>query len=137
MSDFRPIPLIAVADVVNSTAFYADLLGLDPLGRTYENTHNNRYNRLYRGTELVLQLHSWDDDDHPNLDHRPGHTPGHGVLLWFQMADYEDARHRARTVNAEILIDHQWNPGPRAYETWLKDPDGYVVVLAGPDNSTR
>ena len=27
-------------------------------------------------------------------------------------------------------------PGPQHREMWLRDPDGYVVVIAGPDGES-
>jgi hypothetical protein len=46
-----------------------------------------------------LQLHAWDEGEHPNL------------------------------VNADAAPQHR--------EMWLRDPDGYVVVLASPDGEAR
>jgi hypothetical protein len=38
-----------------------------------------------------------------------------------------------RNLNAEIIEEPHVNPGPKHREMWLRDPDGYVVVLASPD----
>jgi hypothetical protein len=52
------------------------------------------------------------------------------VLLWFQ-DDAFDAVARARALGAEILEEPHSNPNAKHREIWLRDPDGYVVVLAG------
>jgi hypothetical protein len=33
---------------------------------------------------------------------------------------------------ARIIIEPHVNPNARRQEIWIGDPDGYVVVLAGP-----
>jgi hypothetical protein len=35
------------------------------------------------------------------------------------------------------VIEETVNPRPRHRELWLRDPDGYVVVLASPDGSVE
>jgi len=54
----RAQPLIAVDDVLASSAWYAEILGLEPLSTTIEETHGNTYNRLLSNGTLVMQLHS-------------------------------------------------------------------------------
>jgi hypothetical protein len=39
---------------------------------------------------------------------------------------------RARELRADILEEPHVNPNANHRECWLRDPDGYVVVLAGP-----
>jgi hypothetical protein len=36
-------------------------------------------------------------------------------------------------LKAEVLEEPHVNPAPRHRELWLRDPDGYVVVIASPD----
>src|SRR6266498_1938428 len=55
---------------------------------------------------------------------------GNGVLLWFQMDDFEAVVERAREMRVEILEGPRVNPNANHREIWLRDPDGYVVVLA-------
>jgi catechol 2,3-dioxygenase-like lactoylglutathione lyase family enzyme len=129
----RPQPLIAVRDVMASTRWYSTLLGLRALGETEEDTHGNVYNRLLSGQELVLQLHSWDDEQHPNLVGEHAAKHGHGVLLWFEVADFDAAVKRAAGLAAEVVAEPHVNPGPRHREIWIRDLDGYVVVIASPD----
>jgi catechol 2,3-dioxygenase-like lactoylglutathione lyase family enzyme len=121
-------PLIAVRDVRASSQWYAELLGLDP---SPEHPHRDVYDRLHAGDRFVLQLHAWDEEDHPNLMDRAKAAVGHGVLLWFMVGDFTAAVQRARRLGAEIVEDAHINPAPNQWEIWLRDPDGYVVVIAG------
>ena len=126
----RSEPLIAVRDVRASSRWYQQLLGLDALP---EHSHRDVYDRLLCDGRLVLQLHAWDEHDHPNLVNRDAAPLGHGVVLWFEVDDFDAAVERARASRAEIIQGPLFNPAPRHREVWLRDPDGYVVVVAGPD----
>src|SRR5262245_17714005 len=129
----RPQPLIAVADVEASSRWYQLLLGC-------QGVHGGAdYERLVVGGELVLQLHRWDVDHHHGpIGDRDSRPYGNGVLLWFETDDFDAAVARARDLHAEIVMEPHRNPpdgggGPNHRECWLRDPDGYVVVLASPD----
>jgi hypothetical protein len=89
------------------------------------------------GDALILQLHSWDDEQHPNLVDRDRAPPGHGVLLWFEVDDFDAAVERARRLRAPVVEEPHVNPAPQHREMWIRDPNGYVVVLAGPDGEAR
>jgi uncharacterized glyoxalase superfamily protein PhnB/catechol 2,3-dioxygenase-like lactoylglutathione lyase family enzyme len=122
-----PEPVIAVRDVEASSRWYQRLLGC-------ESGHGGpNYERLVQGGRLLLQLHAWDHEDHPNLCRADSAPRGHGVLLWFETGDFEGACERARGLGAEVVLDVHVNPNARHREIWLRDPDGYVVVIAGPD----
>jgi hypothetical protein len=41
---------------------------------------------------------------------------------------------RRRSLDAQV-IDEKVNPNAQHHELWLRDADGYVVVLASPDGS--
>ena len=81
----RPQPLIAVTDVEASSRWYQRLLGCqsDHGGPVYE--------RLVSKGELILQLHAFESDhDHgPIGDPDIGKPYGNGVLLWFEVDDFE------------------------------------------------
>ena len=62
---------------------------------------------------------------------------GHGVLLWFEVNDFDSVVERARRLQAEILLEPHVNPAPQHREIWLRDADGYVVVIASPDRRGR
>ena len=126
-------PLIAVRNVRASSRWYADLLAADALP---DHPHRDVYDRIWRAGRLLLQLHAWDAEDHPNLVNANAAPPGHGVVLWFQVDDFDSAVERARRLGAEIVEDAHFNPAPRHREIWLRDPDGYVVVLASPDGES-
>jgi hypothetical protein len=91
------------------------------------------YDRLMAGDTLVLQLDRWDDEDHPNLIGPDDARHGHGVLLWFEVDDFDASVAWARALAAEVVLKPHVNPAPQHREMWLRDPDGYVVVIASLD----
>lgn len=129
-SSVQAQPLIAVRDVRASSRWYAELLGADALP---EHNHRDLYDRISVAGQLVLQLHAWDEEQHPNLVNREAAPTGHGVLLWFEVNDFDAAVERARWLKAEIVVEPHVNPAPNHREIWLRDADGYVVVIASPD----
>ena len=62
--------------------------------------------------------------------------PGHRVLLWFEVNNFDAAVRRARSLHAEIVEEPHVNLRAHHKEIWIRDPDGFVVVLAGPDGKT-
>jgi catechol 2,3-dioxygenase-like lactoylglutathione lyase family enzyme len=126
-------PLIAVRNVRASSCWYAELLGADSLP---EHSHRDAYDRITSSGQLILQLHAWDEHNHPNLVNANAAPPGHGVLVWFQVDDFDSVVERALALRAEIIEEPHVNPAPQHREMWLRDPDGYVVVIAGPDGES-
>jgi catechol 2,3-dioxygenase-like lactoylglutathione lyase family enzyme len=132
----RPQPLIAVRDVVASSRWYQHLLGCrsDHGGSEYERLVSPQ-------GVLILQLHRWDVEHHHGPIGDPDAKPyGNGVLLWFEVDDIDAAIARAGELNAEVILPRHRNPpegggGPNHWEYWLRDRDGYAVVLASPDGS--
>lgn len=122
--------LITVADVEASSRWYQDVLGAT-------SGHGGpEYERLLVAGRLVLQLHDRAVDHHHGLIDDPDQPRGNGVLLWFEADDGDDfdtALARVRASRAEVTTDVHVNPNARHREIWLRDPDGYAVVLAGPD----
>ena len=123
-------PLIAVRDVRASSRWYGELLAADTLP---DHSHRDVYDRIFRSGRLLLQLHAWDVEDHPGLTNPSAAPAGHGVVLWFQLDDFDSAVARARSLGAEIIEEPHVNPAPQHKEMWLRDPDGYVVVICSPD----
>ncbi len=122
----RPQPLIAVRDIEASSRFYQCLLEC-------ESGHGGReYERLVSDGELVLQLHDASTAHHHGTIGDPALPYGNGVLLWFALEAFDAAVARVRELRAEIVHDPHVNPNARQRECWLRDPDGYTVVLAGP-----
>ncbi len=131
----RSQPLIAVKDVPASSTWYAKILNVTPHSKTHKETHGNSYNRLLKGKKIILQLHGWDVDDHPNMTNRDKAPVGHGIVLWFEVDDFDEAVSRAREIQAEIITEPSKNPFVLHYELWLRDPDGYIVGIASqPEN---
>lgn len=121
----QPQPLIAVRDVQASSRWYQRLLGC-------KSGHGGtEYEQLVdAGGKLVLQLHDWDVHEHPHMGNPATRPYGNGVLLWFQVEDFGVAVERARALSAEILEGPRVNSNANHREIWVRDPDGYVVVLA-------
>jgi predicted enzyme related to lactoylglutathione lyase len=119
-------PLVVVADVEKSSRFYARILGAT-------SAHGGpEYERLVADGRLILQLHALDEDHHHGALADPSRPRGgNGVALWFEMADFDAAVRRVREVGATIVTDVHDNPNARHRELWLRDLDGYLVVLAG------
>jgi catechol 2,3-dioxygenase-like lactoylglutathione lyase family enzyme len=121
----HPQPLIAVRDVQASSLWYQAVLGC-------ESGHGgSEYERLLYQGRIVLQLHRWDAHEHPHLGNPESKPYGNGVLLWFQTDEIDAAIDRARDVQAEMLEPPSVNASANHREFWLRDPDGYVVVVAG------
>ncbi len=132
----QPQTMIAVRDVEASSAWYQQLLGLrsDHGGPEYE--------RLLAGDALVLQLHHRDVAHHHGPIAHGG--SGDGVLLWFgEVSDFDGVVARAGELHAPIVRAPHRNPpeghgnGPGHREIWVSDPDGYTVVVAGPDGEAH
>lgn len=132
MRGARPQTMIAVANVKAASAWYQAVLGLRSAGDP-DHPHRAFYDRLTSDGALVLQLHRWDEEDHPNLTGPDEARHGHGVLLWFEVDDFDAAVERIRGIGAEIVEEPHVNPAPDHREVWLRDRDGYVVVVASPD----
>jgi catechol 2,3-dioxygenase-like lactoylglutathione lyase family enzyme len=120
----RAQPLIAVRDVAASSRWYQALLGCD------SGHGGDEYERLVKDGELVLQLHAWGAHDHPDLIDPDAARHGYGVLLWFEIDAFDAAVGQARGLGAEIVQPPFVNPRAGHRECWLRDPDGYVIVLA-------
>jgi catechol 2,3-dioxygenase-like lactoylglutathione lyase family enzyme len=126
-------PLIAVRDVRASSRWYTELLGADSLP---EHEHRDTYDRISCAGQLLLQLHAWDVEEHPNLIDADAAPAGHGVVLWFQVHEFDATVERARGLRTEIILEPHFNPAPEHREMWLRDPDGYVVVVSSPDGES-
>jgi catechol 2,3-dioxygenase-like lactoylglutathione lyase family enzyme len=130
----RPQPLIAVRDVRASSRWYRKLLDVESLP---EHEHRDWYDRLLSDGKLILQLHAWDEEDHPNLVHREEARPGHGVVLWFEVDHFDGVVARARALRVTVVKEPFVNPAPGHREIWLRDPDGYIVVVSSPDGESN
>ena len=119
-------PLLVVRDVEASSRFYCDLLGL-------ESGHGgDEYEQLLLDGELVMQLH----DDRPDENHDPlldrAQPVGNGVVVWFEVDDFDAAVDGVRDMDPRVDSEVRDNPNAQQREVWLRDLDGYRVVVAGP-----
>ena len=122
-------PLICVHDVEASSRWYQRLLGCqsDHGGPDYE--------RLVWHGNLILQLHNWHVEHQHGLLGNPHLRPyGNGILLWFELEDFDAAVARAEALKAEIIKPRHRSENAH-WECWLRDPDGYTIVLASPHGS--
>ena len=124
-SKIWPQPMIVVRDVPKSSRFYADVLDA-------ESGHGgDEYEQLVHDGEIILQLHHIDVEDHHGLLASSDAPLGNGILLWFEVSDFDAAVQRTRVIKAQVERDVHVNPRARQREIWLRDPDGYLVVIAG------
>ena len=79
--------------------------------------------------QLLLQLHHRDAHEHSGM-WNPEIPSGNGVILWFRTDDFNDAVERVRAIGAEIVTEAHVNPNADQHEIWLRDLDGYLVVLS-------
>jgi hypothetical protein len=117
-------PLIAVRDIEASSLWYQRLLA------SQSGHGGSEYERLVVGGDVILQLHRWNTHMHPHLGDEQLTSRGNGVVLWFQIDEFDPAIERARDLNVEFLEEPHVNKNAGHREAWIRDPDGYVVVLA-------
>jgi hypothetical protein len=119
-------PLICVHDVEASSRWYQRLLGC-------ESGHGGReYERLNHRGRLILQLHRWDTrHEHGLLGDVDDRPYGNGILLWFELEDFDAATARALELNVDVVKPAHLSENGN-YEFWLRDRDGYGVVLTSP-----
>jgi len=121
----RLAPLICVRNVPDASRWYQTLLGCA------SGHGGDEYERLNVGNRLLLQLHRWDvEHDHGPLGD-PMLMPGNGVILWFELDDFDAAYERAGRLGVHVLKDRLWSENGN-WEVWLRDTDGYTVVLTSP-----
>ena len=119
-------PLICVHDVPATSAWYQKLLGCT------SGHGGDEYERLMAGDRLVLQLHQWSaQHDHGPLGNPNSRPYGNGVVLWFELNDFDSAVRRAREMQVEALKEARLSENGN-WEFWLRDPGGYTVVLTSP-----
>lgn len=131
-----PQPLICSADVEATSRWYQKLLGAksDHGGPVYERLVDSN-------KKLIMQIHKWEvEHDHGPIGDETKKPYGNGVLLWFEIDDFDAAMQRVAELSPEIVLPKHRNPpdgngGPNHWECWMKDPNGYTVVIASPDGS--
>ena len=143
MVPMHPQPLICVTDVESSSRWYQRLLSC-------RGAHGgSHYEQLVKDGRIILQLHSFQVEHHHGPIGNPADRPygtignpadrpyGNGVILWFEVDDFDVVLERAAEMGVEIILGRHRNPadghgGPNHWECWMRDPDGYTLVVASP-----
>ena len=119
-------PLICVRDVEESSRWYQKLLGL------VSGHGGTEYERLNSANGLVLQLHKWEVEHHHGPLGDPALKPyGNGVVLWFELQDFDEAVQRATAMNVDVIRPARLSENGN-WEFWIRDLEGYMVMLTSP-----
>jgi predicted enzyme related to lactoylglutathione lyase len=125
MPSVKPQPLLCVKDVPRSSKWYQQVLGV-------KSAHGGKeYERLESDGVMVMQLHELEEDHHHGQMADAKVPLGNGVAVWFEVDDLDAAAKRSKAAKAKVVTDVHVNPNAGHRELWLRDPDGYLVVLAG------
>jgi extradiol dioxygenase family protein len=120
----NPQPLITVQDVQASSRWYQAVIDC-------QSGHGgSEYEQLMFDDQMIMQIHHWGAHEHPHLGNAEYRPYGNGAVLWFQTNRFDEAILRIQACGAEILETPQVNVNANHREVWLRDPDGYVVVVA-------
>lgn len=121
----RTWTVIGVADVARSLRWYQSLFGQaetppahDYFGQVLDDD----------GT-VLLCLHEWGAHDHPTLTSPDDATPGHGLILFFRVDDFDETLYRARAL-AKLEEEPNLSPSTGTREFAVRDPDGYYVMVS-------
>lgn len=123
-ASLRPQPMISVTDVEASSSWYRQVLAAT------SGHGGEEYEQLLVDGVMVMQLHLLEEGHHHGAIGNPSVPLGNGVALWFETDGFDAAVRRCRTAGARIETDVHLNPNAGHREIWLRDPDGYLVVLA-------
>ena len=127
----RTWPILAVADVPRSAAWYVALLGAaqtHPGATTFDQV-------IDADGTVLLCLHCWGPSG-PNGDHEwpslmaPLESGvGNGILLWFVVDDFDAAWARALDLGATVDEEPNADNGTQQRAFVVRDPDGYYVAV--------
>lgn len=96
-------PIIGVADVAHSFAWYQELFGQAKAAPA----HDYFAQLVDTDGTVLLCLHAWGAHDHPTLASPLRAEPGNGLLLFFRVDDFDEALGRAcRLVPARAEEPH-------------------------------
>src|SRR4030095_1585048 len=122
----RTWTIIGVRDVLASFNWYQSLLGLPQTAPA----HDDFGQILDSDGTVLLCLHEWGAHDHPSLMSPDHAQPGHGLLLFIRVDDFDLALQRARSLVTRLEEEPQVNPSTGTLEFSLRDPDGYYVTIS-------
>ena len=118
--------IIAVADVAGSARWYQQLLGVPEVAPA----HSYFGQVVSREGTVLLCLHAWDSHEHPPMRSPEPARPGNGLILFFRVHRFTEARARARTLAPDLAEEPHVNPATGTEEFALNDPDGYYVMIS-------
>ena len=102
----RTWTIIAVGDVPGSFKWYQALFG-QPATLP---VHDYFGQILDSDGTVLLCLHEWGAHEHPSLMSPDHGTPGHGLLLFFRLDDFDLALQRARSLVTRLEEEPHVNP---------------------------
>jgi catechol 2,3-dioxygenase-like lactoylglutathione lyase family enzyme len=122
----RTWTIIGVADVPQSFKWYQSLLGLPETAPAHD-----YFGQIVDvdGT-VLLCLHAWGNHEHPSLTNPQHAKPGHGLLLFFRVDNFDIALSNARTLVTQLEEEPHLNPRTGTLEFSLRDADGYYVSIS-------
>lgn len=123
----RTWPIVAVADVTKSSAWYVRLLDA-------QNNHPGATvfdQILDKDGTILLCLHHWDEhkDRWPSLSKPEDRNVGKGLLLWFVVDDFDKAWEQAQILGATVEELPNTNNGTGMRAFTIRDLDGYYVAV--------
>jgi catechol 2,3-dioxygenase-like lactoylglutathione lyase family enzyme len=122
----RVWPIIGVASVAGSNAWYQALFGQPPTPPA----HPDFTQICDDDGTLLLALHEWaGHGEGPPLESPAVENAGNGVLLLFRVDDFDACLERARALVPKFETGPGVNEGTRTMAFSLRDPDGYYVTI--------
>lgn len=124
----RPMPMITCSSVTASSEWYQRVLGL-------RSVHGgDEYDQLATDDDgpIVLQLHQVDPHEHAHLATEGRPLDGNGIAVWFETDTFAAVADRIHASDATVVEDVHVNPLANHLEVWLRDLDGYLVVVSSP-----
>ena len=127
----RTWPILGVADVPKSTAWYKQLLNArktHPGASTFDQI-------VDEDRTVLLCLHHWGPSgprgDHhwPSLSNPEQNNIGKGLLLWFVVDDFDSVWERAQALSSVIEEAPNTDNGTLMRAFVVRDPDGYYVAV--------
>ena len=122
----RTWTIIGVRDVPRSFSWYQSLFGQPEVSPA----HDDFGQILDTDGTVLLCLHQWGAHGHPPLMSPNEAPPGHGLLLFFRVDDFDLALQRARGLVPRFEEEPHINPNTRTQEFSVRDPDGYYVTIS-------
>jgi catechol 2,3-dioxygenase-like lactoylglutathione lyase family enzyme len=122
----RTWTIIGVANVARSLKWYQSLFGQSETTPA----HDDFAQVLDADGTVLLCLHQWGAHEHPTLSDPDKALPGHGLLLFFRVDDFDEALLRARSLVSALELEPQVNPATRTREFALRDLDDYYVMVS-------